>query len=70
MCNFWFQELLELERILEEDNVVLYGCLVGTSGNYDVPPPHLEDSRIFHLLKDFVGNEYANVAVMQSKQQH
>lgn len=68
--SFSHEELLELEGILGEENVVLYGCLVGTSGKYDVPPPHLQDSRIFRSLKDFVGNEYPDIAATQTKQQH
>lgn len=61
------EELLELERVLNEENVVLYGCLVGTNGTYDVPPPHLENSHIFHLLKDFVVKEYPDLAATAAK---
>ncbi|KAL8439385.1 hypothetical protein Efla_001855 [Eimeria flavescens] len=60
------QELQELEKILEEENVVLYGCLVGNNGVYDEPPPNLRSSRLFQQLKDFVVNDYPSGAAPES----
>ncbi|KAL8269795.1 hypothetical protein Esti_006274 [Eimeria stiedai] len=52
------EELSELERILDEENVVLYGCLVGNNGVYDAPPQRIGHLKLLHELKEFVANEY------------
>ncbi|KAL8447623.1 hypothetical protein Emag_004233 [Eimeria magna] len=52
------EELSELERILNEENVVLYGCLVGNNGVYDAPPEHIGNLKLFQQLQEFVAKEY------------
>ncbi|OEH75038.1 hypothetical protein cyc_00755 [Cyclospora cayetanensis] len=59
------EELAELEKILDEENVVLYGCLVGTNGQLEVPPPHLQDSLLFQRLRQFACHEYPNLVASQ-----
>ncbi|KAL8438655.1 hypothetical protein ACSSS7_000028 [Eimeria intestinalis] len=52
------EDLSELEKILDEENVVLYGCLVGNNGVYDAPPQQIGNLKLFHQLKAFVADEY------------
>lgn len=67
MTNLLFQELSELEKVLDEENVVLYGCLVGTNGIYDIPPPHLSSSSIFQSLRKFAVEDYPGIAAVSTR---
>ncbi|CDJ39757.1 hypothetical protein, conserved [Eimeria tenella] len=64
--TFRLEELAELEKIIDEENVVLYGCLVGANGHREAAPPHLQDSAVFKQLMNFVVNQYPNLVAMQA----
>ncbi|CDJ63328.1 hypothetical protein, conserved [Eimeria necatrix] len=61
-----YYELAELEKIIDEENVVLYGCLVGADGHREAAPPHLQDSAVFKQLMNFALNQYPNLVAMQT----
>lgn len=44
----------EFEKILDEENVVLYDCLIGKDGCKAKVPGHLEESEAWRKLQFFI----------------